>query len=98
MTCFKLLHLVSGMMEVTAGCDLPAARVPCGWGCSRAAPAVGGCRPSAGPRGRTPGETVGWVPGSWRGAWGPGQNTSAVVGADWPGGGPELLLLLLLCV
>lgn len=71
--------------------DLPVARVPCGCGCSRAAPVAGGYRLSAGPRGRMPGETEGWGPGSWRGAWGPELSTSAAAEAGWPGGGPGLL-------
>jgi len=75
---------------MTARGDLPAARAPCDCGCSRAAPAAGGYRRSAGQRGTMPGETGGWGPGSWREGWGPGQNTSAAVGAGWPGGGPGL--------
>lgn len=73
----------------------PAARVPCGCGCSRAAPAAGGYRQSAGQRGTMPGETEGWAPGSWRGAWGPRLRTSAAAVPGWPCGGPGLLLLLL---
>lgn len=56
--------------------------MPCGCGCSRAAPAVGGYRLSAGQRGTMPGETEGWALGSWRGASGPKQSTSAAAGAD----------------
>lgn len=77
-----------------AGCDLPVARAPCGCGCSRAAPVAGGYRPSAGLRGMMPGETEGWGPGSWKGAWGPKPSTSAAAEAGWPGGGPGLLLPL----
>lgn len=79
---------------MVASRDLPAARVPCGCGCSHAAPAAGGCRPSAGRRGTTPGGTEGWGPGSWKGEWGPEPSTSAAVGAGWPGGGPGQRLLL----
>lgn len=68
--------------------------MPCGCGCSRAAPAVGGYRPSAGQRGTMPGGIEGWAPGSWRGAWRPRLSTSAAAGAGWPGGGPGLLLPL----
>lgn len=74
--------------------DIPAARAPCGCGCSRAGLAAGGCRRSAALRGTTPGGTGGWGRGSWRGACGPEQSTSAAVGAGWPGGGPGPLLLL----
>lgn len=41
-----------------------------------------------------PGETEGWGPGSWKGAWGPKPSTSAAAEAGWPGGGPGLLLPL----
>lgn len=84
----ELLQLVSN--RLIAGCDLPAARVPCGWGCSRAAPAAGGYIRSVGQRGTMPGETGGLALGSWRGALGPKLNTSAAA-AGWPGGGPGLL-------
>lgn len=80
--------------RLIAGCNLPAARVPCGWGCSCAAPAAGGYRQSAGQRETMPGETEGWAPGSLREVWGPRLSTSAAVGAGWPGGGPGLLLPL----
>lgn len=79
----------------TAARVLPAARAPCGCGCSRAGLAAGGCRRSAAPRGRTPGETEGWGQGSWKGACGPKPSTSAAAGAGWPGGGPGPPLLLL---
>lgn len=81
-------------MSVQGGWDLPAARAPCGCGCSRAAPAAGGCRRSAGRRGRRPGGTEGWAPGSLKGALAPGPSTSAAAGAGWPGGGPAPPLLL----
>lgn len=71
----------------TAECDPPAARVPCGWGCSRAAPAEGGCTLSAEQRGTMPGETGGWAPASWREASGPKPSTSAAAGAGWRGAG-----------
>lgn len=81
-------------MWTAAACDPPAARGPCGCGCSRAELAVGGCRRSAALRGRRPGETEGWGQGSWKGGCGPKPSTSAAAGAGWPGGGPGLLLLL----
>lgn len=80
------------MCWTTAAWDLPAARGPCGCGCSRAEPAAGGCRRSAALRGTTPGGTEGWARGSWKGGCGPGPSTSAAAGAGWPGGGPGLLL------
>lgn len=78
-----------------AGCDLPAARVPCGCGCSHAASAVGANRQSAGQKETMPGETEDWAPGSWKEVWGPRQSTSVAVGAGWPCGGPGLPLRLL---
>lgn len=69
--------------------------MPCGWGCSHAAPVVGVYTQSAGQKGTTPGETEGWDPGSWKGAWGPKPSTSAAVEAGWPDGGPGPPLLLL---
>lgn len=71
----------------TAERDPPAASEPCGWDCSRAASAAGGCTRSAEQKGTMPGETVGWAPVSWRGASGPRLSTSAAAGAGWLGAG-----------
>lgn len=73
--------------DQTAECDPPAAREPCGWGCSRAAPAEDGCTRSAERKGTRPAETGGWAPASWRGASGPEPSTSAAAGAGWRGAG-----------
>lgn len=69
--------------------------MPCGWGCSHAAPAAGVYRQSAGQKGMMPGETEGWDLVSWKEAWGPRLSTSAAVGADWLDGelGPPPPLL-----
>lgn len=73
--------LWSLLSKFTAGCDLPAARAPCGWGCSHAGPAVGGYTQPAEQKGKMPVGTEGLALGSSKVAWVPRPNTSAAVEA-----------------